>query len=87
MIDNENRQNILATKLNEIKDFPYEHKLKIYGVGSLLGEECLLGEKQLYSTSLTCVSSKGALMKIHKKLMHLVKYYAKSWMSINTSVL
>jgi len=69
MIHNENRQNILAVKLNEIKDLPYEHKLKIYGEGSLLGEESLLGDKQKYTTSLTCVSSKGALMKIHKKFL------------------
>ena len=57
MIQNENKQHILAVKLTELKDFPYEQKLKIYGVGSVLGEECLLSDNQVYSSSVTCVSS------------------------------
>jgi hypothetical protein len=39
----ETRGNVLADKLPEIKDFPYNLKLSIVGSGSLLGEEDIIG--------------------------------------------
>ena len=42
----ETRGNVLADKLPEIKDFPYNLKLSLMGVGSLLGEEDIIGRSQ-----------------------------------------
>lgn len=77
----------MAHKLSEIKDFPYSQKVKIYGVGSILGEECMISDNQKYSTSVICVSSQGAIMKIHKKNLLLVKNSRQAWASINKRVI
>jgi len=55
-------QNVLARKLVELKDFPYAHKLAIYGPGSLLCEEDLVNNRETYSCTLRCISPKGSLL-------------------------
>ena len=54
------RRNILAKRLPEIKDLPYNLKLTIFGRGSLMGEEDVFSRSK-FSCSLKCYSSKGAV--------------------------
>ena len=58
--------NILAKRLPEIKDLPYQMKLSIFGTGSLIGEEDIFS-RTTYSTSLKCYSSKGVLLRLPKE--------------------
>ena len=54
------RHNILAKRLPEIKDLPYQMKLSIFGPGSLIGEEDIFNRNK-YSCTLKCYSQKGVL--------------------------
>jgi CRP-like cAMP-binding protein len=62
----ETRGNVLADKLPEIKDFPYNLKLSILGSGSLLGEEDIIG-RNVHACSVKCNSSTGLLYYISKE--------------------
>jgi hypothetical protein len=48
--------------LVELKDFPYNLKLAIFGRGSLLCEEDIINNRDKYSCTLKCVSAKGSLL-------------------------
>ena len=61
----ETRGNVLADKLPEIKDFPYNLKLSIMGAGSLLGEEDIIGRNE-HACSVKCSSSRGLVYYISK---------------------
>lgn len=60
-------QNILASKLTEIKDFPYSFQLGIFEKYSLLGEEDL--DKQAYSATLSCYTLTGTVFEIEKQFL------------------
>ena len=48
-------QNVLADKLNEVKDFPLTLKVNIFQKGSLVGEDDIIGRKE-YTCTLKCIS-------------------------------
>ena len=48
-------QNVLADKLNEVKDFPFTLKVNIFQKGCLVGEDDIIGKKE-YTCSLKCIS-------------------------------
>ena len=59
-------KNVLAKWLPEIKDLPYNHRLSIFGRGSLIGEEDVFTRSR-FSCSLTCYSSKGKIYELAKE--------------------
>ena len=79
-------QNILAQRLPEIKDIPFEMKLSIFGRGSLIGEEDIFS-RQMYSTTLKCYSSKGTLFRLPKEQFQLLKTSELSWLSIMEKII
>ena len=61
MIKNLKTSNLLACKFPELKDFPMEHELTRYGVGTILAEEDIINNRITYSCTLKCVTDKGVL--------------------------
>lgn len=76
--DEKPKNNVLANKLSEIRDIPRVQKLAIFGPGSILGEEDLLN-REVYSCSLTCASTKGTLLKVSAEMFELLKLNEPSW--------
>ena len=66
------KRNILAKRLPEIKDLPYNQKLSIFGRGSLLGEEDVFSRTH-FSCTLKCYSQKGTLYELSKEYFQLLK--------------
>ena len=60
------RKNVLAKRLPEIKDLPYNMKLSIFGHGSLMGEEDVFSRSR-FSCTLKCHSSKGKVFELAKE--------------------
>jgi CRP-like cAMP-binding protein len=63
--------NILQYRLPELSDFPQNHKLKIYGPGSVVGEDDVI-KHRLYSATLKCISEKGTIIEIPMKCLALL---------------
>ena len=77
--------NILAKRLPELQDFPQQHKLSIYGVGCLLGEEDVLA-KRPFTCNLRCYSTKGVVYEIKKEHFRMLMYSKESKAAIISSV-
>jgi hypothetical protein len=77
--------NILAKRLPELQDFPQQHKLSIYGVGCLLGEEDVIARRP-FSCNLRCYSTKGVLYEIKKEHFILLMHSQESKAAIISSV-
>lgn len=65
-------RNVLAKRLPEIKDLPYNLKLTIFGSGSLLGEEDIFSRDK-YSCTAKCYSQKGSLYELKKEHFQMLK--------------
>lgn len=66
----------MQRKLSEMQDLPRDQKVVVYGKGSLVGEEDLLGledqESFVRSGSLVCVSERGKLLRMTRdQFLHL----------------
>ena len=66
------KRNILARRLPEIKDLPYNLKLSILGRGSLVGEEDVFSRSK-FSCTLKCHSSKGKVFELPKEHFFVLK--------------
>jgi CRP-like cAMP-binding protein len=66
------KRNILAKRLPEIKDLPYNLKLSIFGRGSLMGEEDVLS-RQKFSCTLKCYSSKGTVYELPREQFFMLR--------------
>ncbi len=73
------RKNVLAKKLVELKDFPLAHSLGIYGPGSLLCEEDVVNNRDLYTCTLKCISPKGALLYLTQNQLFYLQGTKESW--------
>ena len=68
---NQLTKNILQYRLPELSDFPQNHKLRIYGTGSMVGEEDVIKQRP-YSATLKCISEKGTIIEIPMKCLALL---------------
>lgn len=80
------RANVLAKRLPEIKDLPYNLKLSIFGKGSLVGEEDVIFRTK-FSCTLKCYSSKGVVFKLPKEQLQMLKTSERSWLSIMEKII
>lgn len=71
--------NTLARKFKEIKDFPFKHKLQIYGCGSMLGDEDVCFERSTYSCSVKCVSETGTVYALDADNFRAAKTDPEIW--------
>ena len=66
--------NILTEKLPHMEDFPTEQKVSLFERGAMLGEEDLTKSDQIHSTTVTCHSKTGKLLKLsYSMLLNLRK--------------
>ena len=80
------RRNVLAKRLPEIKDLPYNMKLSIFGRGSLMGEEDVFARSK-FSCTLKCYSSKGTVFELSKEQFSLLKQSENSWLAIMEKII
>lgn len=75
------RENVLACRLDELKDLPREQRLAILCEGALAGEEDVIS-RPVYSCDLTCKSSKGVLYQISKENFSFLKSNNEIWLQL-----
>ena len=80
------RRNILARRLPEIKDLPYNLKLSIFGRGSLMGEEDVFSRSK-FSCTLKCHSMKGTVYELTKEQFQMLKSSEHSWLAIMEKII
>ena len=74
-------QNVLAEKLNEVKDFPLTLKVNIFQKGSLVGEDDIIGKKE-YTCTLKCISQEGSLLQIAKDEFLKLRANDENWQEV-----
>lgn len=80
------KRNILARRLPEIKDLPYNLKLSIFGRGSLMGEEDVFSRTK-FSCTLKCYSMKGTVYELTKEQFQMLKSSEHSWLAIMEKII
>ena len=71
----------MQEKLPEIKDFPHDFKLTVFGRGSILGEEDVFSRDN-YTCTLKCVSWKGTLYELTKDRFKVLQKSELSWLTV-----
>ena len=72
------KKNILAKRLPEIKDLPYQHKLSYLMRGSLIGDDDVV-TRDNYSATCKCYSSSGTLYELSKEEFMKLQASDQSW--------
>ena len=80
------KRNILAKRLPEIRDLPYNLKLSFLGRGSLMGEEDVFSRSK-FSCSLKCHSLKGTVFELPKEQFQMLKTSEQSWLAIMEKII
>jgi hypothetical protein len=80
MTDDE-RQNILAKRLPEIRDVPHQMKLVIAGIGSIFGEEDCVS-RSVYTSCVRCTSQKGTMYEFPAEAFMNIQNIENSWMMV-----
>ena len=75
------RENVLACRLDEMKDLPREQRLALLSEGALVGEEDVIS-RPVYSCDLVCKSSKGILYQISKENFGFLKSNNEIWLQL-----
>ena len=77
----EERMNILARRLPEIKDVPFQMKVVIACTGSILGEEDCVS-RQKYTSSVRCISQKGTMYELPAEAFLNIQNQERSWLMV-----
>ena len=75
------RKNILAKRLPEIKDLPYQYRLSYLLRGSLIGDDDAV-TRDNYSVTCKCNSSTGTLYELSKEEFMKLQNSDQSWQKI-----
>ena len=81
----EGGQHTLKERLYEIKDFPTEHRVNIFDVGSLIAEEDVFQERP-YQCTLKCNSQKGTVLRLKKEHFMTVQKESTNWRKVMTKI-